>query len=167
VDEEAVDGDYRWEVNNYGYSVQVCNWVGEPRTPETIKITGMRPAWSAARGSQYEIYDRFGHCMSNCGVVDMAEINRTLARGLTDINAGPYKAVVWNGAVRKGRLYDGSTNPPTVVPVTKGRTKANLVRDLEALCLDWENHAKWEPFSDYSSGKNECARLIRDVIAKG
>lgn len=110
--------------------VPVCGWKGEPRTPEPEKITGMRPTWAADRGSQIEIFDRFGHTMavwSPHTKNPLAEAEKDLERGLKDEDAGPYTAVIWNGSVRKGRIYQGVpavwiNQPPAKRMVTRKNT---------------------------------------------
>jgi hypothetical protein len=102
-DEELPKGQYRNEFyHNWGRWVRVCNWVGEARTPEVLKIVRSSSDMFNKAGC-YEIFDRFGHamCLSRgFGTKKdaMPEIQRELKRGVTDPDAGPYKALWWSSA---------------------------------------------------------------------
>lgn len=45
------------------------------------------------------------------------------------------------------------------------RAKLALAAHLEALCLDWENHLKWDRRNSYNQAKADCARLVRAALA--
>lgn len=102
-DEELPEGQYREEFHHgWNMEVRVCNWVGEARTPETQKIVRSSSDLFHKAGS-YEIYDRYGHCMClsqgfGSKVAAMPHIQKELKRGMTDPDAGPYKALWWSSA---------------------------------------------------------------------
>jgi hypothetical protein len=115
IDEDEVlkEEDTREEYHHgWNMWVRVCNWVGEARTPEIQKIVKSSSHMFNKSGC-YEIFDRFGHCMCLSGsskskAEAMAQIQKELKRGVTDEDAGPYKALWWSsaGAYDRGTFVD-------------------------------------------------------------
>ena len=170
IDEDEVLPPEHYEEkfhHNWGMMVRVCNWVGEARTPEIQNIRTVRKhGWETDRGSLIEIFDRYGHTMSyggNYGKDVEAYIAKELARGLTDADAGPYKATYWKGSVRRGVVYDGSTNPPTKMVSAKTRGIKEIRKELEDLCEIWEGRVA----NNNSEGRTQagCAERIRAILA--
>jgi hypothetical protein len=115
VDEDEVlaakDTRSEWH-HSWGEYVRVCNWVGEARYPEVQKIVRSSSQRFNKAGC-YEIFDRFGHtmCLSRgfgTKAEAMPDIQRELKRGVTDTDAGPYKALWWapSGAYDRGTFVE-------------------------------------------------------------
>ena len=169
IDEDEVLPPEHYEEkfhDGWNMMVRVCNWVGEARTPEVQKVRTIRKyGWECDRGSLIEIFDRFGHTTSyggNYGDDVEAYIAKELARGLTNADAGPYKAVYWKGSVRRGVVYDGSTNPPTKVVPVRAKSSKKLREELERVCEIWEGRAA----NNNTEGRTQagCAARIRAIL---
>lgn len=102
IDEDLAEGLYEEDYDGWGNPIRVCNWVGEARTPEVQKIV-KSSSHLFNRAGHYSIYDRFGHTMCESRGFGskkdaMPHIQKELKRGVTDPDAGPYKALWWSSA---------------------------------------------------------------------
>ena|SRR5581483_6862173 len=93
-----------------------CDWLGEARIPEQKEIELIKEITVGRfHGSYYEVFDRYGHLMISSRYYNNEkdaerELQRELAYGLEDKDAGPYKAVLWPATVIvAGKLYDTVT----------------------------------------------------------
>jgi len=90
-----------------------CDWEGTKRVPEQkIVHTKKEIKVNQFYGFEYHLFDRFGHIMvysktyPNEKAAEL-DLEREIERGKKDVEAGPYKGVLWPATtVVEGKLYE-------------------------------------------------------------
>jgi hypothetical protein len=98
-----------------------CGWKSESRIPETIPIrTSKIICINRFNGFEYEVFDRYGHIMIHSRSYSSRDemiknLEEDMKRSETDVNAGPYTAVIWNDVIEvQGEVYKSKKEYPQI-----------------------------------------------------
>lgn len=103
-----------------------CGWEDTPRIPEKLPINIWRRVFvTRFRGFSYEIFDRYGQLMESSQYYNKEEeavsmMKKTLKRGETDKDAGPYTALMFPDEVEvRGKVFKVVSDDGTVGEVAE------------------------------------------------